>query len=64
MLAHFDETHQRVVDSHTHWQEEGASGGKFAESPQFLVLTDTSMIPLGSFLEVFLVFRHLLSIRE
>ena len=64
MATDLDKGHERVVDPHTHWQEESASRGEVVESPQLLVFTNATVIPLGGFLEVLLVLGHLLGIRE
>lgn len=62
MRPHLDEVQQCIVDPHSHRQEERTAWTEIVEGPQFLVFSDTSMISLGRFLEVLLVFRHLLAI--
>jgi len=53
-----------VVDPHTEWQEECTSGTQVVEDEQLLFTTDLPVIPLGGFLHVFLVFRHLFRVGE
>ena len=63
-LTYSDELHQRVVDSHTHRQEEGASWAQLVEHEQLLLLSDLPVIPLLGLLDKLLVLGHQLAIRE
>mmetsp|Transcript_7794 Transcript_7794/g.13789 ORF Transcript_7794/g.13789 Transcript_7794/m.13789 type:complete len:234 (+) Transcript_7794:288-989(+) len=56
--------HQRIVNSHAMRQKERRSGAQRMEHEQLLVLTDQSVIALGSFLQEHLVLFQELGIRE
>lgn len=53
-----------VVDFGTVWQEEARSGGELVEEEEFLLLTNLSVITLGSLLQVLLVLFQLLLVWE
>jgi len=63
-MTHLHEFEKGVVDPHTIRQEEGTSRRQVVEDKQFLLSTDPSVIPFGSFFHVFLVLRHLFRIGE
>ena len=63
-MTDLHEFEKSVVDPHTEWQEECTSRTQIVENEQLLFTPDLPVIPLGGFLHVFLVFRHLLRVRE
>ena len=64
VCAYSDELHQRVVDPHTHRQEERAPRAQLVEHEQLLLFPDLPVIPLFGLFHKLLVLGHQFRIGE